>query len=230
MTVRTEIRPAPAQGKPTWWRRPWVVPLALVVAVFLAYSVPPYLTLDPARSRVPAPGGFAAHYWFLVAHIAFGTIAIVGVILQVWPWLRRTHPVVHRRVGRVYVFAGAIPSAVLAATIGAVSPFGPVVAALDVVAALLWLGFTVAGWRAVRQRRFADHRKWMIRSFAMCMNTLMSRALSPLGFLLVMPRGGDKDTMILSAATVSGALSILTLLLLSQWWLDRKPKTPASAR
>jgi uncharacterized membrane protein YozB (DUF420 family) len=207
-----------------------VAPLALVVAAFLAYSVPPYLTFDPAQSRVPAPSGFAAHYWFLVAHVAFGTIAIVGVILQVWPWLRREHPVVHRRVGRVYVFAGAIPAAVMAATIGVVSPFGPVVAAIDVVAAVLWLGFTVAGWRAVRQRRFADHRKWMIRSFAMCMNTLMSRALSPLGFLLVLPRGGDKETMILSAATVSGVLSVLTLLLLSQWWLDRKPKKPASAR
>ncbi len=229
MTVRTEPRPAPVQPPPKWWRRPWVAPLALVVAAFLAYSLPPYLTLDPAQSRVPAPPGFAAHYGFLVAHIAFGTIAIVGVILQIWPWLRRTHPVAHRRIGRVYVFAGAIPSALMAATIGVVSPFGPVVGALDVVAALLWFGFTVAGWRAVRQRRFADHRKWMIRSFAMCMNTLMTRALSPVGFLLVLPRGGDKTTLILSAATVSAVLSVLLLLLLSQWWLDRHPK-PASGR
>ncbi|WP_410636853.1 DUF2306 domain-containing protein [Amycolatopsis sp. lyj-346] len=205
------------------------MPLALVVAVFLAFSVPPYLTLDPAQSRVPAPAGFAAHYWFLVAHITFGTIAIVGVVLQVWPWLRRRHPVVHRRVGRVYVFGGAIPSALMAATIGPVSPLGPAVGALNVFAALLWLGFTIAGWRAVRQRRFADHRKWMVRSFAMCMSTLMSRALSPLAFLIVMPRGGDEETMILNAATLSAVLSVLVLLLLSQWWLDRKPK-PASAR
>jgi uncharacterized membrane protein YozB (DUF420 family) len=231
MTVGTETRPALVEPRPKWWRRPWVVPLALVVAAFLAYSVPPYLTLDPARSRVPAPAGFAAHYWVLVAHITFGTIAIVSVVLQIWPWLRRTHPVAHRRIGRAYVFAGVLPSAAMAVTIGAVSPFGPVVGTLDVVAALLWLGFTIAGWRAVRQRRFADHRKWMIRSFAMCMNTLMTRALSPLGFLLVMPRmGDDKDAMILSAATVSGVLSVLTLLLLSQWWLDRKPKKPAIAR
>lgn len=231
MTVRTEIRPVPVQAGPKWWRRPWVAPLAVVVAAFLVYSVPPYLTLDPARSRVPAPPGFAAHYWFLVAHITFGTIAIVSVILQVWPWLRRTHPVAHRRIGRVYVFAGALPSATMAATIGAVSPFGPVVGTLDVVAAVLWLGFTIAGWRAVRQHRYADHRKWMVRSFAMCLNTLMTRALSPLGFLLVMPRAGaDQDAMILSAAAVSGVLSVLTLLVLSQWWLDRKPKKPATAR
>jgi uncharacterized membrane protein YozB (DUF420 family) len=206
-----------------------VAPLALVVAVFLAYSVPPYLTLDPGRSRVPAPAGFGAHYWLLVAHIGFGTVAIVGVVLQIWPWLRRTHPVAHRRIGRVYVFAGALPSAVMAGTIGAVSPFGPVVAAIDVVAAVLWFGFTVAGWRAGRQGRYGDHRKWMVRSFAMTMNTLMTRALSPIGFLVVMPRVADKDSLILDAATVSGVLSVLSLLLLSQWWLDRKPK-PASVR
>ncbi|SRR6184192_3111574 len=231
MTVRTETRTALVEPRPKWWRRPWLAPLAVVVAAFLVYSVPPYLTLDPARSRVPAPPGFAAHYWFLVAHILFGTVAIVGVLLQIWPWLRRTHPVAHRRIGRVYVFGGALPAGVMAATIGAVSPFGPVIATVDVVAALLWLGFTTAGWRAVRQRRYADHRRWMIRSFAMCMHTLLTRALSPLGFLLVMPRmGDDQGAMILSAATVSGVLSVLTLLLLSQWWLDRKPKKPATVR
>ncbi|WP_103336772.1 DUF2306 domain-containing protein [Amycolatopsis sp. CA-126428] len=207
-----------------------MAPLALVVAGFLAYSVPPYLTLDPAQSRVPAPPGFAAHYWLLLAHITFGTIAIVGVILQIWPWLRRKHPIAHRRIGRVYVFGGALPAAVMAAVIGAVSPFGPVVGTLDVVAALLWLGFTIAGWRAIRQRRYADHRKWMIRSFAMTMSTLTSRALSPIAFLLVMPRVDDKSELILTAGTLSAVLSILSLLLLSQWWLDRKPKKPASAR
>ncbi|MGW3959032.1 DUF2306 domain-containing protein [Amycolatopsis sp. NPDC005003] len=227
MTVQTEIRPV--RTTPKWWRRPWVAPLALVVAVFLAFSLPPYLTLDPGRSRVPAPAGFGAHYWLLVAHIGFGSVAIVGVILQIWPWLRRTHPVAHRRIGRVYVFGGALPSAVLAAVVGAVTVLGPVVATLDVIAAALWFGFTVAGWRAVRQRRYADHRKWMIRSFAMCMNTLMSRALSPIGFLIVLPRGGSLETMIMSAGTISAALSVVTLLLLSQWWLDRHP-TPAIVR
>ncbi|WP_206785131.1 DUF2306 domain-containing protein [Amycolatopsis sp. MtRt-6] len=208
-----------------------MVPLALVVAVFLAYSVPPYLTLDPAQSRVPAPAGFAAHYWFLVGHILFGSVAIVGVILQVWPWLRRTHPVVHRRIGRVYVFAGAIPSALMALTIGLFSPFGPAAGVLNVAAALLWLGFTIAGWRAVRQRRFADHRKWMIRSFAMTMNTLLSRVYAPFAFLGLGPWYPDEDVLIQAASTLSGTMSVLTLLLLSQWWLDRKPKPrPASGR
>ncbi|MFJ7212135.1 DUF2306 domain-containing protein [Amycolatopsis sp. NPDC098790] len=200
-----------------------MAPLALLVAAFLAYSVPPYLTLDPAQSRVPAPPGFAAHYGFLVGHILFGTIAIVGVILQVWPWLRRTHPVVHRRVGRVYVFAGAIPSALLALTIALASPFGPAAGVLNVVAALLWLGFTVAGFRAVRQGRYADHRRWMVRSFAMAMNTLLSRVYAPIAFLTLAPHYPDQAVLFQTASTLAGTMSVLTLLLLSQWWLDRRP-------
>jgi len=226
--VRTETPPPVVQPRKTWWRRPWVAPLALLVAAFLAYSVPPYLTLDPAQSRVPAPPGFAAHYGFLVAHILFGTIAIVGVILQVWPWLRRTHPVAHRRIGRVYVFGGAIPSALMALTIALFSPFGPAAGVLNVVAAVLWLGFTIAGFRAIRQRRYADHRRWMIRSFAMTMNTLLSRVYAPIAFITLGPYYSEA-ALFQAASTLSGTLSLLTLLLFSQWWLDRKPK-PAIAR
>lgn len=224
MTVRSEVRPAPVLERPRWWRRPWVAPLALLVAAFLAYSVPPYLTFDPAQSRVAAPPGFAAHYGFLIAHILFGTIAIVGVILQIWPWLRRTHPVVHRRVGRVYVFGGAIPSAVMALVIAPFSSSGPSAAALNTLAASLWLGSTIAGWRAIRQGRYADHRKWMIRSFAMAMNTLISRVYAPIGFLSLASFYPDKGELIQAASTLSGTMGLLTLLLLSQWWLDRKPK------
>ncbi|MFD9962122.1 DUF2306 domain-containing protein [Amycolatopsis sp. NPDC058986] len=229
----------PAETTPRakrWWRRPWVGPLAVLVVAFLAYSLPPYLAMDPARSRVPAPEGFAAHYWFLVAHVLFGTVAIVGVLLQIWPWFRRKHPVGHRRVGRIYVFAGAIPSALMAGTIGAMSPFGPATSTLDVIAASLWFGFTVAGWKAARERRFGEHRKWMIRSFAMAMNTLLTRFYGPFVFMAI---GSGKDTRFggndqwftdVSSAT-SAALSLFTLLVVSQWWLERRPaRRPVLAR
>ena len=37
-------------------QRPWVVPLALLTVIFIAYAVPPYLTLDPAHARIqPMP-------------------------------------------------------------------------------------------------------------------------------------------------------------------------------
>lgn len=112
MTAGTDLRPPrvpPAadrtkrvEPKKHWWRRPWVGPLGLVVVAFLAYSLPPYLAFDPARSRVPST--FPAHYLFLVGHVVFGSVAMVTAALQIWPWIRRKYPVLHRCSGRAYVF------------------------------------------------------------------------------------------------------------------------------
>ena len=69
----------------------------------------------------------------------------------------------HRRVGRVYVFT-AIPAAVCAMVIGAATPFGPILAVSNVLLASLWLWFTINGYLAGRQRRFARHRRHMVLS------------------------------------------------------------------
>jgi hypothetical protein len=51
----------------------------------------------------------------------------------------------------------------------------------------------------------------------------------PLAFLSLGPFYPDKGALIQAASTLTGTLSLFTLLLVSQWWLDRKPK-PATAR
>ncbi|WP_370943382.1 DUF2306 domain-containing protein [Amycolatopsis sp. cg5] len=215
--------------RPVWWRRPWIAPLAVVVIVFFAYALPPYLTLDPAKARLPAPPGFPEHYWFLVGHILFGTVAMVGSLLQIWPWFRGRYPVAHRRIGRLYVFAGVLPGGLMALVVGSVSPAGPATAVADIVAALLWLTFTFKGWQAARQRRFGDHRRWMIRSFAMTYSIILSRVIMPFAALAFVPQldsafGGSQQALIQSIAATSAWSSGLLSLLLSQWWLERRPR------
>lgn len=237
MVVETNFEVAagktPTKPPLPWWRGPWTLGvLALIVVVFLSYSLPPYLAMDPAESRVPQPAGFPAHYWFLVGHVLFGSIAMAGAVLQIWPWLRRRHPVIHRRVGRAYVFAGVLPSGVLALTIGSVSPFGPATRVSDVLLALLWLGVTFAGWRAARERRFADHRRWMVRSFALTMSIMLNRLISPILVFVLEPRigsefGGSTLAFGQSVAAISSWLSWTLALLASQLWLDRRPKLAA---
>ena len=105
---------------------PWAAaPLLVVVAAFVAYSLPPYLSLDPSRSRIAPPAGVAAYYPLLVAHVVFGAIAILTSGFQIWPWFRRRQPAWHRRLGRLYVFGGVLPAGVVGLAIGAVTPFGP---------------------------------------------------------------------------------------------------------
>ena len=128
-----------------------IVPLLLLVLAFVAFSLPPYLTLDPARSRVPVGGAVRGYYPLLVAHVVFGSIAILTACLQIWPWLRTRFPDVHRRTGRVYVFAGVLPAGAIGLVIGALTPFGPVIRASNVVLATVWLIVTMTGYRAGRR-------------------------------------------------------------------------------
>ena len=94
--------------------RPWsVAPLLVLVIAFVAFAVPPYLTLDPAQSRIPIAGTAIGYYPMLVAHVIFGAVAILTCCLQLWPWLRVRSPDVHRRIGLTYVFAGVLPAGVL---------------------------------------------------------------------------------------------------------------------
>ena len=82
------------------------ITLLLLAAAFVAYSLPPYLTLDPARSRIAPPAGSTPYYPLLVGHVVFGSVAMLGGCLQVWSWFRGRYPVLHRRVGYVYIVGG----------------------------------------------------------------------------------------------------------------------------
>ncbi|MEV6900860.1 DUF2306 domain-containing protein [Amycolatopsis sp. NPDC051372] len=237
MTAGTDLRPprVPAQQpRTTKKRRPWIGVLGLVVVAFLAYSLPPYLALDPAQSRVPAPAGFGAHYWFLVGHVVFGSIAMICAVVQIWPWIRRRFPVVHRYAGRAYVFGGVLPSGVMALTIGAASPFGPATRASDVMLAVIWIGCTWAGYRAARDRRFGDHRRWMIRSFALTMSIILNRLISPIAMIILEPRiattfGGSEVAFMQSIAAIAAWVSWTVALIGAQLWLERKPKKAVAA-
>ena len=171
----------------------------------------------------------------LVTHIGFATIAMVTCALQIWPWLRQKHPAVHRRTGRVYVFAGAIPASIAGFTIALAAPFGPVGAMSNVLLATLWFGCTVQGFRTARARRFADHRRWMVRSFALCMSIISNRVWA-IVWASVLP--GQLDTTFGGSELAMGqAIAGLTTwtgwvvpLLVAEWWLARSRKARAGSR
>ena len=133
-------------------RRPWVVPLALLTVIFIGYAVPPYLTLDPAHARIQPMPPHASYYPLLVTHIFLGSIALLAACLQVWPWLRRSHPGVHRWSGRVYVTA--LSASVCVMIISPMGLYGANQRVANTMLALLWFGTTLAGFRAIRQRRY----------------------------------------------------------------------------
>lgn len=237
MTSTTNA-PSPRRAQP-WWRRPWIVPLMLVAAAFLAFSVPPYLTFDPAQSRLEPPEGNAVHYPLLVAHVLFGTVAMVTACFQIWPAFRAHHRRGHRITGRLYVFAGALPAGLLGLYIGWHTAAGPSVRVANLVGSALWLAVTIAGLRMARARRYGEHRRWMSRSFALAMSIVLSRVVNVVATIVLTPQvdttfGGSEALMAHSAASIGVWLSPLLLLLVADWLLERRkpgarrPAAPAT--
>ncbi|PCC71784.1 Predicted membrane protein [Nannocystis exedens] len=209
-------------------RQRGMLPLALTALAFLAFSLPPYLSLDPARSRVPPPADVPAYFPALVVHVTCGAVAMVTWCLPIWPWLRRRRPRVHRIVGRVYVLAGVLPSALAGLFVAYHSPFGPVAGASSLVLAPLRLSVTAVGVVRLRQRRVAEHGRWMIRSFALTMPIVIHRLIGvPIFVALYLLLGADDEQLLqrVGAAIVACSSWILALVLVERH-LRRDPDRP----
>ncbi|MCR6483497.1 DUF2306 domain-containing protein [Amycolatopsis sp. OK19-0408] len=191
-----------------------MVPLVALVLAFLLFLLPPYLGLDPSQGRIPNVTVIPARYPLLIVHIATATIALLTLCLQMWPWLRERHPKAHRISGRVYVFAGALPAAVLSVVLSfmATSSHG----VLGVITAGVFWGVTTAvGFLRARQGRWSAHRRWMLYSFAFALQAVWARLLA-IGSIVL---GLSPDPILMGEAGTW--LGWIVNVLLVQWWLVR---------
>ncbi|RJL32632.1 DUF2306 domain-containing protein [Bailinhaonella thermotolerans] len=165
-------------------RRAWL--LLVVAAAFGAVLAAPYLGLDSGDSRLDVTG--RPHYYLLVAHIFTALVALVLGPFQFIPAIRARRRA-HRAIGRCYLLAGVLPSALTAVPVALLS--GRLVSQIGLtIPAVLWL---VTGWlavRAARRRDFARHRRWMMRNYALTFLAVTSRVLVPLLLLAQVPFGG----------------------------------------
>lgn len=210
-------RPAAEETKPVWWRRPWIIPLFLVALGWWIYNVSPFRDLDESTAPIPPHDGYPLYWPSLLGHMAFGTIAVFGVVIQVWPWVRRNHPKVHRVTGRIYVV-----SALLSGLLGlSIVRFAPPVGQIGVsLATIAWLVVVTMGFIRARQRRYAQHRRWMLYAFAITMNNVWSTLIVSVGFRL--PYAIDPNYL-LEAARWVGWVANLALV---QAWLYHSDKRP----
>jgi Predicted membrane protein (DUF2306) len=153
-----------------------------------------------------------------ILHTSFGGLALLLAPWQFVGGLRRSYPRVHRWIGRAYVAAVAI-SGVAAYPVAFGTFAGPIASAGFALMATAWLGTTLVAWRAVRQRRYAVHRRWMIRSFALALSAVTLR------IALVVPVQLQLDFMPLYRVT-SWASWIVNLLL-AELWLRLTAAPPA---
>ena len=144
----------------------------LVGVVSLRYALP----VVPFPSSLP---NFRTRHDWLIAHAVCSSVALLIGPWQFLIWVRRRWLRLHRWIGRIYCTAvglGWIASLPIAshAFAGLVSSAG------FLTLGALWVGSTAAGYFTIRAGRVEEHRKWMIRSYALTAAAITLRIYLPL--------------------------------------------------
>jgi hypothetical protein len=116
--------------------------------------------------------------WYLLVHIAGGSIALLSGPFQIWSGLRRRVLGAHRILGMAYVTGVAIGSlgAFYMAVVGPLRTFGIALIAL----AIGWLVTSSMALIAIKCRRFEIHKEWMIRSYVVTFGFVSFRLIDDL--------------------------------------------------
>lgn len=130
-------------------------------------------------------GNVLAKPW-LWLHIAGAATALLVSPIQLPPVIRKRFPVAHRIIGRVYVI-GCLSGGAGGFVAAFGSTAGPVATIGFALLAMTWIYVNIQGWRAAIQRRFTDHRRWMLRSFSLTFAAVTLRLYLPLGIVAGLP-------------------------------------------
>lgn len=171
---------ASSTPRPSVWRTRNGVILA---AALLTSAVAWWMIALPVAtlSNIPAHKG---HFALTFAHMLGGTGMMVLGGLNLYLAARKDRFPVHRPIGQAYLLSGtfgAILALIVTLSPAHKTPGGPVLTNMSVSLSMLasaWLCFAALGWRAARNRRFASHGEWMIRSYVLVWSFVFCRVAS----------------------------------------------------
>ena len=147
------------------------------------------------------------------AHFGAGAVALAVGAFQLNARLRVRFLNGHRWMGRLYVACVALGGA--AALVMARTAQGGMVTTIGFgLLGVGWLLTTGLAWRAILARDQIEHRRWMIRSYALTYAGVMLRLQIPLGMAL----GID----FIAAYKVISFAAWVPNLIFAEWWLRRR--------
>ncbi|WP_309104136.1 DUF2306 domain-containing protein [Microbacterium sp.] len=200
-----------------------LIAITLVFAgIRVATDLPMILSGQP-----PESDDFEARYvaasWLAYLHIIPGVIYLVGAPIQLHRGFRQRHLSIHRALGRVLLLCGLI-SGVFALAFGIPFSFGGAFQSLATAVFGSWfLVCLVRAYTAIRRRDVQQHRRWMIRAFAVGLGVGTIRLWVGL-FVAV-------DAMPLSDSfAVAFWLALGMHVIAGEVWLRWAPSAPRGAR
>jgi len=188
--------------------------LMLLLALYIAFVSYRYLMPGMPGGAPPIMANRFADP-FLPVHAGLAATALLIGPFQFWGRRDGRRAVWHRLTGTLYM-AACLLSAPAGLMLALGSTAGPVATAGFGLLALAWFFTTVQGLRTVLAGRYAEHRKWMIRSFALTFAAVTLRLYLPASAMLGLDMG--------QAYVAISWLAWIPNLLIAEWFmLSRRP-------
>jgi uncharacterized membrane protein YozB (DUF420 family) len=167
---------------------------------------------------------YVAHPWLGYLHLGPGVVYLLGAPLQLSRRFRTRHYTVHRRLGRVLLTC-ALVSGVFGLLFGILFAWGGVIESMAAIVFGTWfITCLVLAFRAIRSDNVPQHRRWMIRAFAVAVGIGTVRL-----WVGVFTAVGQTVSGGTSVAPDPGTFGVAFWLGFSmhvafgEWWLRRTP-------
>ena len=160
----------------------WLLRIAALLSVLVALTTYRFFAMPLELAFSVMVEHITNRKALFLMHISAAPIALVIGTFQVMPKVRRANKAVHRWLGRIYALAILI-AGIGGLGIGLTAIGGPVAQVGFSALAVAWLGTTAWAVTLAMQGHFAQHRVWMIRSFALTFAAVTLR-LQIVGFQL----------------------------------------------
>jgi len=154
----------------------WKVTLSVVIE-YRNY-IPPNFDSDFLRGREPYFWG--AYQWAFYAHLVAGPASLILGTILISDRFRRLVPTWHRRLGRVQAACVLLLLAPSGLWMAYYAATGSIAAAGLGSLATATAACVALGWRSAVMRRFADHRRWMWRTFILLCSAVVLRLIGGL--------------------------------------------------
>jgi uncharacterized membrane protein len=198
--------------------------IVLLAGIVLAFAVArllhdvPHL-VDGTMPTEEIHREYVAHPWLAYLHIAPAVVYLLGAPIQLAYRIRSRHYTFHRRLGRVLLTC-ALVGGVFAIVFGVLHPYGgPGEASAAVVFGLWFLICLVSALRAIRRDDVVQHRRWMIRAFAVGIGVGTIRI-----WVYVFTAAGWLDFP--DAFAVAFWLAFAMHAAFAEWWIRTTPHPP----
>lgn len=150
-------------------------------------------------------------------HISSSILVVLTGPFQFVKALRNKYLQLHRVLGKIYVGSILFLAAPSGFYMGLFANGGIGAQIGFVLLSFLWFGFTFLGYKSVKEKKILQHKKWMIRSYALSFSAVTLRLYVP---LLSLGFGLEHDFVVV----ITSWINWIPNLLVAEWIIRRMVK------